>query len=134
MSGVQFQNAVAWGQVTSGPGVATVWAFGDAARGFTGAAVTWLVAFARSFGFDLVGARQFERLRTNTTIESLLAGTGSSLNGASALTLTALLANIWPLRLLAVPLVRLRGLRRNSTVPPLVTAVTCTLGTDVLAV
>jgi chromate transporter len=63
MTSTQFLNAVALGQVTPGPVVATVAAVGYAAHGLAGGALAALVAFAPSFSFVLLGGRRFERLR-----------------------------------------------------------------------
>ncbi len=119
MSGAQFLNAVALGQVTPGPVVLTVSAVGYAAHGLSGAAIATLVAFTPSFVFVLVGARHFERLRTDATIGAFLAGAGPSVIGAigaSALTLATLLAHLWQVGVLLAALVWLLGLRRSATV------------------
>ena len=63
MTSGQFLNAVALGQVTPGPVVATVAAVGYAAHGVAGGALAAAVAFAPSFAFVLAGGRHFERLR-----------------------------------------------------------------------
>ena len=63
MTGAQFLNAVALGQVTPGPVVQTVAVVGYAASGVGGALLAALVAFAPSFSFVLVGGSRFERLR-----------------------------------------------------------------------
>ena len=51
MTNAQFLNAVALGQVTPGPVVATVAAVGYAAHGLSGALLAAVVAFAPSFSF-----------------------------------------------------------------------------------
>ena len=66
MTGGQFLNAVALGQVTPGPVVQTVPSVGYAAAGVGGGLLAALVAFAPSFAFVLLGAGHFDRLRTTT--------------------------------------------------------------------
>src|SRR6202011_5959327 len=56
MSGSQFLNAVALGQVTPGPVVLTVAVVGYAAAGVGGGLLASLVAFAPSFLFVMLGA------------------------------------------------------------------------------
>src|SRR5205085_8295407 len=63
MTNAQFLNAVALGQVTPGPVVATVAAVGYAARGLPGGLLAAAVAFAPSFAFVLLGGARFTRLR-----------------------------------------------------------------------
>ena len=63
MTSAQFLDAVALGQVTPGPVVATVAAVGYAAHGVSGAALAAAVAFAPSFAFVLLGGGQFQRVR-----------------------------------------------------------------------
>src|SRR5205085_9581274 len=63
MSSTQFLNAVALGQVTPGPVVATVAAVGYAAHGLGGGILAAAVAFTPSFSFILLGGGRFERLR-----------------------------------------------------------------------
>ena len=65
MTNAQFLNAVALGQVTPGPVVATVAAVGYAAHGIAGGVLAALVAFTPSFSFVLLGGGRFERLRAN---------------------------------------------------------------------
>ena len=65
MSDAQFLNAVALGQVTPGPVVATVAAVGYAAHGLAEALLAAAVAFTPSFSFILLGGGRFERLRGN---------------------------------------------------------------------
>ena len=63
MTGAQFLNAVALGQITPGPVVQTVAAVGYAAAGVGGGLLAAVVAFAPSFAFILLGARHFDRQR-----------------------------------------------------------------------
>src|SRR6478735_2791167 len=65
MTGQQFLNAVALGQVTPGPVVHTVAVVGYAAAGLVGGLLASAVAFAPSFSFILIGAERFDRLRTD---------------------------------------------------------------------
>ena len=55
MTGGQFLNAVALGQITPGPVVQTVAVVGYAAAGLLGGVVAAVVAFSPSFIFVLVG-------------------------------------------------------------------------------
>ncbi len=82
MTGAQFLNAVALGQVTPGPVVATVSAVGYAAHGIAGGLLAAVVAFAPSFLFVLLGGRRFERLRDNTGARAFLDGAGPASIGA----------------------------------------------------
>jgi chromate transporter len=119
MTGAQFLNVVALGQVTPGPVVLTVSAVGYAAHGLGGAALATLVAFAPSFGFILLGARHFERLRLNTSVAAFLAGAGPSVIGAigaSALALSLLMTHLWQGPVLAGALVWMFVLKRTSPV------------------
>ena len=63
MTGAQFLNAVALGQITPGPVVQTVAVVGYAAGGLGGGLLAALVAFAPSFCFILAGASHFDRFR-----------------------------------------------------------------------
>ncbi len=126
MSGAQFLNAVALGQVTPGPVVLTVAAIGYGARGLSGAGLATLVAFTPSFVFVLAGARHFERLRTNQSVLAFLAGAGPSVIGAigaSAISLGLLIDHLWQVGLLVAALGWLLGLRRSATVALLGAAV-----------
>ena len=55
MTNAEFLNAVALGQVTPGPVVATVAAVGYAAHGIAGGLLAAAMAFAPSFSFILLG-------------------------------------------------------------------------------
>ena len=63
MTNAEFLNAVALGQVTPGPVVATVAAVGYAAHGIAGGLLAAVVAFTPSFSFILLGGQRFARLR-----------------------------------------------------------------------
>lgn len=118
MTGSQFLNAVALGQITPGPVVLTVSAVGYAANGLGGAALAALVAFAPSFVLIALGARFFDRLRTNAPVVSFLAGAGASVIGAiaaSSVALAMLLTHPWQWILLAMAAAWVLGLRRGAT-------------------
>jgi chromate transporter len=82
MTNAQFLNAVALGQVTPGPVVATVAAVGYAAHGLIGGLLAAFVAFAPSFSFILIAGPRFERLRANLTARAFLDGAGPAAIGA----------------------------------------------------
>ncbi len=60
MTGAQFLNAVALGQITPGPVVQTVAVVGYAAAGLVGGILASRVAFSPSFAFILLGADRFD--------------------------------------------------------------------------
>jgi chromate transporter len=104
MTGAQFLNAVALGQVTPGPVVLTVAVVGYAAGGVGGGVLATVIAFAPSFGFVLFGGRHFDRLRANTAVKSFLSGAGPSVVGAiagSAIPLGLSFAHLWQIPVLA---------------------------------
>jgi chromate transporter len=122
MSSTQFLNAVALGQVTPGPVVATVAAVGYAAHGVAGAALGALVAFLPSFGFVLAGGQRFDRLRGNRRAQAFLAGAGPAAIGAiigAAAPLAGALTETWQFFLLAAAAVALL-IARAGVVPTLV--------------
>jgi chromate transporter len=82
MTGGQFLNAVALGQVTPGPVLHTVAVVGYAAAGIGGGLLAALIAFAPSFSFVLLGADRFDRLLVNTDVRSFLDGAGPAAVGA----------------------------------------------------
>jgi chromate transporter len=82
MTGAQFLDAVALGQVTPGPVVQTVAVVGYAAAGVGGGVLAALVAFAPSFAFVLIGARHFASLRQNSDARAFLEGAGPAAIGA----------------------------------------------------
>jgi len=84
MTGTQFLNAVALGQVTPGPVVLTVAVVGYAAGGVAGGLLATLIAFAPSFLFVLLGGPRFDQIRASTTIQSFLTGAGPAVIGAIA--------------------------------------------------
>jgi chromate transporter len=104
MTGAQFLNAVALGQVTPGPVVQTVAVVGYAAKGIRGGLLAALVAFTPSFLFVLVGAPRFDRIRANRAIQSFLTGAGPAVIGAiagSAIPLGLALQHLWQVPVLA---------------------------------
>jgi chromate transporter len=115
MTNDQFLNAVALGQVTPGPVVATVAAVGYAAHGLTGAVLAALVAFAPSFSFILLGGPRFAQLRANRTAQAFLDGAGPAAIGAifGAAILLAVVLRGWQFGLLAVAAIVLLVLRRG---------------------
>jgi chromate transporter len=124
MTNTQFLDAVALGQVTPGPVVLTVAAVGYAAAGLGGALLAALIAFAPSFVFVLVGARSFNRLRANRTIQSFLTGAGATVIGAilgSAVPLGLAIAELWQVGVLVVAGIWLLAMRRG-VVPAIVGA------------
>jgi chromate transporter len=116
MTGTQFLNAVALGQVTPGPVVQTVAVVGYAASGLWGGVLAAGVAFAPSFVFIIVGASHFDRLRTDPRIQAFFVGAGSAVIGAiagSAIPLGLELTHLWQMGVLAVAAIWLLALRRG---------------------
>ena len=116
MTGAQFLNAVALGQVTPGPVVQTVAVVGYAAAGIAGGLLASAVAFAPSFAFVLLGARHFDRIRGDRRARAFLAGAGPAAIGAifgSAITLAREIGHPWQYLVLAGALVLLFPLRRG---------------------
>jgi len=116
MTGTQFLNAVALGQVTPGPVVQTVAVVGYAASGLWGGLLAAAIAFAPSFVFVIAGAAHFGRLRTDPRVQAFFGGAGSAVIGAiagSALPLGLELAHLWQLGVLVMAAVWLLALRRG---------------------
>jgi chromate transporter len=116
MTGAQFLNAVALGQVTPGPVVQTVAVVGYAAGGVGGGLLAALIAFAPSFAFVIAGAPHFDGIRANRSIGSFLTGAGPAVIGAiagSAIPLGRSFQHLWQIPVLAGALVWLIGLRRG---------------------
>lgn len=116
MSGTQFLDAVALGQITPGPVVQTVAVVGYAAAGIIGGLLAALFAFTPSFAFVLVGAPRLQRLRENQRIQAFLTGAGASAIGAiagSTISLATALTEAWQWALLAAAAFYLLILRRN---------------------
>ncbi len=119
MTDAQFLNAVALGQVTPGPVVATVAAVGYAAHGVGGALLAALVAFVPSFSFILLGGGRFERLRGNAKARAFLDGAGPAAIGAilgSAVTLAGAVSEGWQIAVLAAAAVALLVVRLGVVV------------------
>jgi chromate transporter len=116
MTGAQFLNAVALGQVTPGPVVQTVAVVGYAARGVAGALFAAMIAFAPSFLFVLFGGPRFDQIRANTMVQSFLAGAGPAVVGAiagSAIPLGLALQHLWQIPVLAGATLWLFVIRRG---------------------
>ena len=116
MTGAQFLNAVALGQVTPGPVVQTVAVVGYAAAGLAGGLLAAAVAFAPSFLIVLLGGPRFEQIRSNQRARAFLDGAGPAAIGAilgSAVTLSRELTHPWQYAVLAGALVMLLPLRRG---------------------
>ena len=116
MTGAQFLNAVALGQVTPGPVVQTMAVVGYAAGGLGGGLLAALIVFAPSFVFVLVGAPHFDRIRANSSVESFLTGAGPAVIGAiagSAIPLGLTVQHLWQIPVLAGAVVWLFAARRG---------------------
>jgi chromate transporter len=116
MTGAQFLNAVALGQITPGPVVQTVAVVGYAAAGIAGGLLASAVAFTPSFVFILLGGPRFQQIRGNQRARAFLDGAGPAAIGAivgSAITLTRALSHPWQYLVLAGALVLLLPLRRG---------------------
>jgi chromate transporter len=119
MTSAQFLDAVALGQVTPGPVVATVAAVGYAAHRVEGAALAAVVAFAPSFAFVLLGGGQFERIRASGRAQAFLAGAGPAAIGGilgAAIPLAAALREGWQFAVLAAAAIALLIARRGIVV------------------
>jgi chromate transporter len=116
MSGPQFLNAVALGQITPGPVTHTGAVVGYAAGGLGGALVATVVAFLPSYVFVLLGGRHFDAIRSSPPIRAVLDGAGPAAIGAilgSAITLGQALTASWQYGVLVGALVLLLVLRRG---------------------
>jgi chromate transporter len=116
MTSSQFLNAVALGQVTPGPVVATVAAVGYAAHGIAGGVIAALIAFAPSFSFVLIGGGRFEKLRDNGSARAFLDGTGPAAIGAilgAAIALAGALKEGWQFVVLGAAAIALLLLGRG---------------------
>jgi len=125
MTGGQFLNAVALGQITPGPVVQTVAVVGYAAAGLIGGVLAALVAFGPSFLFVLVGAPHFDRLRISPGVRRFLDGAGPAAIGAiagSAVTLARVLSQPWQYIVLVIAAAVLL-LRRGVVITLLAAAV-----------
>jgi chromate transporter len=127
MTGAQFLNAVALGQITPGPVVQTVAVVGYAAAGLGGGLLASAVAFSPSFAFVLLGAHRFDRLRCNAGVRAFLDGAGPAAIGAilgSAIPLARALGEPWQYAVLAGAAVLLLALRRGPVLTLLSAAAT----------
>ena len=127
MTGAQFLNAVALGQITPGPVVQTVAAVGYAAAGLPGGLLASAVAFTPSFVFVLGGGRWFAGLRENLYAQSFLDGAGPAAIGAifgAAIPLTRELSVGWQFAVLGGAAVLLLALRRGVVLTLLSAAAT----------
>jgi chromate transporter len=116
MSNAQFLNAVALGQITPGPVVATIAAVGYAAHGIAGGLYASAIAFTPSFSFILLGGKRFERLRGNAHARAFLDGAGPAAIGAilgAAVSLALALHVAWQFGVLAAAALALLALRRG---------------------
>lgn len=116
MSNTQFLYAVALGQVTPGPVVATVAAVGYAAGGVGGALLAAAVAFAPSFTFILVAGGRFNRLRQSPGPRAFLDGAGPAAIGAiigASVILALALREAWQGAVLAAAVLALLALGRG---------------------
>jgi len=116
MTGAQFLNAVALGQVTPGPVVQTVAVVGYAAAGVGGALLAAFTAFTPSFFMVLLGGSRFDQIRSNSHIQAFLTGAGAAAIGAiagSAVPLGLTLAHLWQVGVLALAAAWLLLLRRG---------------------
>jgi chromate transporter len=116
LTGAQFLNAVALGQITPGPVVQTVAVVGYGAAGLVGGILASVVAFSPSFAFILLGAGQFARIRADRRARAFLDGAGPAAIGAifgSAIPLTRALGHSWQYAILAGALLVLLLLRRG---------------------
>jgi chromate transporter len=116
MTGAQFLNAVALGQITPGPVVQTVAVVGYAAAGLAGGLLASAVAFAPSFLIVLLGGPRFQQIRGNQRARAFLDGAGPAAIGAilgSAVTLARELTHPWQYAVLAGALILLLPLRRT---------------------
>jgi chromate transporter len=119
MSNTQFLNAVALGQVTPGPVVATVCAVGFAAHGLIGGVLAGIIAFVPSFSFILLGGGRFQRLRADAGARAFLDGAAPAAIGAilgAAILLAVALHDPWQVPVLILAAVALLLFRRGVVV------------------
>jgi chromate transporter len=116
LTGAQFLNAVALGQVTPGPVVQTVAVVGYAARGVPGALLAAAVAFAPSFCFVVFGGAHFDRVRADVRVAAFLTGAGPAVVGAiagSSIPLGLAIGHLWQVPVLAAAALWLLVARRG---------------------
>jgi chromate transporter len=105
MSGAQFADAVAYGQLTPGPVTHTVALVGWAAGGLPGALLAAAVAFAPSFILVLALGGRFGALRESPLARAFLDGAGPAAVGAilgAAVPLAGALTQPWQFVVLAL--------------------------------
>ena len=98
MSAPEFLDAVALGQVSPGPVVATVAAVGYSAHGVLGGLLAAAVAFAPSFAFVLIGGGRFDQVRRSRSAQAFIDGAGPAAVGAilgAAIPLALALRHPW---------------------------------------
>ena len=120
MTNAQFLNAVALGQITPGPVVATIAAVGYAAHGLGRRHLAAAIAFAPSFAFVLLAGRRFDGLRELPGPRAFLDGAGPAAIGAigrAAVTLAGVLAETWQFGVLAGAVIALLVLNRGVVSP-----------------
>jgi len=116
MTGGQFLDAVALGQLTPGPVVQTVAVVGYAAGGVGGGLLAALIAFAPSFLFVLFGGPRFHQIRANDWAQGFLTGAGPAAIGAiagSAIPLGLTFGHLWQIPVLGGALLWLFAARRG---------------------
>jgi len=116
MTNAQFLNAVALGQITPGPVVATIAAVGYAAHGLAGGIMAAAIGFAPSFTFVLVAGRRFDGIRDLPGPRAFLDGAGPAAIGAiggATVTLARVLTEGWQFGVLAAALLALLAFRRG---------------------
>ncbi len=117
MTGAQFLDAVALGQVTPGPVVCTVAAVGYAAGGFGAGLLAAAIAFAPSFAFVLAGGPHLDRIRGHAAAQAFLEGAGPAAIGAIAGSVYLLVGELsegWQYGVLAAAAAALLAARRGT--------------------
>jgi chromate transporter len=130
LTGGQFLNAVALGQVTPGPVVQTVAVVGYGAAGVGGSFLAAAVAFAPSIAFVLVGGPRFDLIRRDPRARAFLDGSGPAAIGAIlgvAIPLARALEQSWQYGVLAAAAVALLLLRRGVVTTLLLAALVGTV-------
>ena len=118
MSGAAFVTAVAIGQLTPGPVVATIAAIGYAVGGWGDGLLAAAVAFAPSLLFVSLGARHLVALRQRASVRAFLDGAGPVATGAilaSAWLLAHACTHQWQWPIVAVSVVLVVAIRRSPT-------------------
>ena len=124
MTGAQFLNAVALGQITPGPSSKPSPSSATPPAGVGGGLLAAFVAFTPSFLFVIGGAAHFDRLRPSRSVQRFLTGAGAAVIGAiagSSIPLGLALGHLWQLGVLVLAAVWLLVLKR-ATVTALVGA------------